>query len=318
MSDKKPLIILTGPTAVGKTELSVMLAKEMNAEIISADSIQVYKYMDIGSAKITKEEMQGIKHYLVDELNPSEEFSIFKFKEMTLKYMDEIYSKGRIPIIAGGTGFYIQSVLYDINFSETDDEHIYRKELEAVAKEKGAEYLHDKLKEIDAVTAQKVHSNNVKRVIRALEYYNETGKPLSEHNEEQQKHDSPYNFIYFVLNDDRQLLYDRINKRVDKMFELGLVKEVKNLLDMGYERNLVSMQGIGYKETVAYILGEMNLEDTVELIKKNTRHFAKRQLTWFRREKEVTWIDYREYGNDKKIMSTKMAEICRNAGICTD
>ncbi|MDE6232530.1 MAG: tRNA (adenosine(37)-N6)-dimethylallyltransferase MiaA, partial [Lachnospiraceae bacterium] len=263
MSDKKPLIILTGPTAVGKTELSVMLAKEMNAEIISADSIQVYKYMDIGSAKITKEEMQGIKHYLVDELNPSEEFSIYKFKEMTLKYMDEIYSKGKIPIIAGGTGFYIQSVLYDINFSETDDEHIYRKELEAIAKEKGPEYLHNKLKEIDAVTAQKVHSNNVKRVIRALEYYNDTGKLLSEHNEEQQKHDSPYNFKYFVLNDDRQLLYDRINKRVDKMFELGLVKEVKNLLDMGYGRNLVSMQGIGYKETVAYILGEMNLEDTI-------------------------------------------------------
>lgn len=318
MSDKKPLIILTGPTAVGKTELSVMLAKEMNAEIISADSIQVYKYMDIGSAKITKEEMQGIKHYLVDELNPSEEFSIYKFKEMTLKYMDEIYSKGKIPIIAGGTGFYIQSVLYDINFSETDDEHIYRKELEAIAKEKGPEYLHNKLKEIDAVTAQKVHSNNVKRVIRALEYYNDTGKLLSEHNEEQQKHDSPYNFKYFVLNDDRQLLYDRINKRVDKMFELGLVKEVKNLLDMGYGRNLVSMQGIGYKETVAYILGEMNLEDTIELIKKNTRHFAKRQLTWFRREKEVTWIDYREYGNNKKVMSTKMTEMCRNAGICTD
>ena len=318
MSDKKPLIILTGPTAVGKTELSVMLAKEMNAEIISADSIQVYKYMDIGSAKITKEEMQGIKHYLVDELNPSEEFSIFKFKEMTLKYMDEIYSKGKIPIIAGGTGFYIQSVLYDINFSETDDEHIYRKELEAIAKEKGPEYLHNKLKEIDAVTAQKVHSNNVKRVIRALEYYNDTGKLLSEHNEEQQKHDSPYNFKYFVLNDDRQLLYDRINKRVDKMFELGLVKEVKNLLDMGYGRNLVSMQGIGYKETAAYILGEMNLEDTIELIKKNTRHFAKRQLTWFRREKEVTWIDYREYGNNKKVMSTKMAEMCRGAGICTD
>lgn len=318
MSDKKPLIILTGPTAVGKTELSVMLAKEMNAEIISADSIQVYKYMDIGSAKITKEEMQGIKHYLVDELNPSEDFSIFKFKEMTLKYMDEIYSKGRIPIIAGGTGFYIQSVLYNINFSETDDEHIYRKELEAIAKEKGPEYLHNKLKEIDAVTAQKVHSNNVKRVIRALEYYNDTGKLLSEHNEEQQKNDSPYNFKYFVLNDDRQLLYDRINKRVDKMFELGLVKEVKNLLNMGYGRNLVSMQGIGYKETVAYILGEMNLEDTIELIKKNTRHFAKRQLTWFRKEKEVTWIDYREYGNDKKVMSTKMTEMCRNAGICTD
>lgn len=318
MSDKKPLIILTGPTAVGKTELSILLAKEIGAEIISADSIQVYKYMDIGSAKITKEEMQGIKHYLVDELNPSEEFNVFKFKEMALKYMDEIYSKGKIPIIAGGTGFYIQSVLYDIDFSESDDNHVYRKELEEAAKEKGYEYLHDKLKEVDSVTAKKVHPNNVKRVIRALEYYNETGKPLSEHNEEQLKHNSPYNFKYFVLNDDRQLLYDRINKRVDNMFEKGLVKEVENLLDMGYERNLVSMQGIGYKEVVSYIAGEMNLEDTIELIKKNTRHFAKRQLTWFRREKEVTWIDYREYGNDKIVMSTELAKICRNAGICTD
>lgn len=318
MSDKKPLIILTGPTAVGKTELSILLAKEIGAEIISADSIQVYKYMDIGSAKITKEEMQGIKHYLVDELNPSEEFNVFKFKEMALKYMDEIYSKGKIPIIAGGTGFYIQSVLYDIDFSESDDDHVYRKELEAAAIEKGYEYLHDKLKEVDFVTAKKVHPNNVKRVIRALEYYNETGKPLSEHNEEQLKHNSPYNFKYFVLNDDRQLLYDRINKRVDNMFEKGLVKEVENLLDMGYERNLVSMQGIGYKEVVSYIAGEMNLEDTIELIKKNTRHFAKRQLTWFRREKEVTWIDYREYGDDKIVMSTKLAKICRNAGICTD
>lgn len=318
MEDRKPLIILTGPTAVGKTELSVMLAKEIDGEIISADSIQVYKYMDIGSAKIMKDEMQGIRHYLVDELNPSEEFNIYKFKEMALGYMDEIYSRGRIPIIAGGTGFYIQSVLYDIDFSETDDGHAYRKKLEAVAKEKGPEYLHNMLKEIDAVTAQKVHFNNVKRVIRALEYYKETGKLLSEHNEEQQKHDSPYNFIYFVLNDDRQLLYDRINKRVDKMFELGLVEEVKNLLDMGYGRNLVSMQGIGYKETAAYVSGEMNLYDTIELIKKNTRHFAKRQLTWFRREKEVTWIDYRDYGDNKKVMSTKMADMCRNAGICTD
>lgn len=317
MGDKLPLIILTGPTAVGKTELSVILAKEAGAEIISADSVQVYKHMDIGSAKITKEEMQGIRHYLVDEIEPSEEFNIFKFKEMSLRYMDEIYSNGKIPMIVGGTGFYIQSVLYDVDFSETDDGHVYRKELEEIARQQGPKYLHGKLEEIDYVSAQNIHYNNVKRVIRAIEYYKETGKPLSEHNAEQQKHDSPYNFIYFVLNDDRKLLYDRINRRVDKMFEAGLVSEVEALLNMGYGRDLVSMQGIGYKETAAYISGEMNLNDTIELIKKNTRHFAKRQLTWFRREKQVTWMDYREYGYNKKIMSTIMADMCRKERIIT-
>lgn len=318
MKEKPPLIILTGPTAVGKTELSISLAKEMNGEIISADSIQVYKYMDIGSAKITKEEMQGIRHYLIDELDPSEEFNIFRFKELSLKYMEEIYDRGKIPMIVGGTGFYIQSVLYDVEFSQSDDTSDYRNELEQIAEEKGMVYLHDMLKKIDPVTADKVHFHNKKRVIRALEYYHETGQRLSEHNEQQHRNESPYVFRYFVLNDERELLYDRINKRVDKMFENGLLLEVRNLLEKGYDRNLVSMQGIGYKETVEYILGERSLVDTIELIKKNTRHFAKRQLTWFRREKEVTWMDYREYGNDKTIMLTKMKSMCYEAGIGKD
>lgn len=316
MNKKPPLIILTGPTAVGKTELSISLAKDIGGEIISADSIQIYKYMDIGSAKITKEEMQGVKHYLVDELDPSEEFNVFRFKEMACRCIDRIYQNGKIPVIVGGTGFYIQSVLYDVDFSVSDDEHIYRKELEKLAEERGAQYLHGMLKEVDPVTAEKVHFNNVKRVIRALEYYNETKKPLSEHNEEQHAHQPPYNFKYFVLNDDRQKLYNRIEQRVDKMFEAGLTDEVKKLLDMGYDRKLISMQGIGYKETVSYLLGELSFEDAVSLIKKNTRHFAKRQLTWFRREKDVTWIDYREYGYDKKLMLTSMEQMLREAGIC--
>lgn len=313
---KPPIVVLTGPTAVGKTDLSIALAKKINAEIISADSIQVYKYMNIGSAKITTEEMQGIQHYLVDELEPTEDFSVFRFKEMASKYIDEIYSKGKIPLIVGGTGFYIQSVIYDIDFNIEDDNlHEYRNELYKIANEKGNEYLHSMLEKVDIETAKKVHFNNVKRVIRALEFYKETGKKLSEHNEEQHENVSPYNFKYFVLNDDRQTLYDRIDKRVDNMVEQGLVDEVKGLLEKGFDKSLTSMQGIGYREVISYLEGELSLDEGVELIKKNTRHFAKRQLTWFRREKEVSWIDYREFNHDKKLLLTEMLNQCKNAGI---
>ncbi len=313
---KKNLVVLTGPTAVGKTELSIELAGKLNAEIISADSIQVYKYMDVGSAKITKEEMRGVKHYLIDELEPDEEFNIFRFKEMALKYMDEIYDKGKIPLIVGGTGFYIQSILYDIQFSTGDDDkHIYRHELEEQAKIHGNEFVHDMLKKVDSESAEKIHKNNLKRVIRALEYYNETGKKFSEHNEEQRSNSSPYNFRYFVLNDDRERLYERINRRVDIMIDGGLEEEVRMLLKKGYTADLVSMQGIGYKEMVSYIRGEISLNEAAELIKKNTRNFAKRQLTWFRREKEVDFIDYRDSDYDKNIMLTKMLELCRSRNI---
>lgn len=315
MNKKPPLIILTGPTASGKTALSVELAKMMNAEIISADSIQVYKHLDIGSAKVSTKEMNGIRHYLIDELEPDEEFNIFKFKEMTIQYINEIYKKGKIPMIVGGTGFYIQSVVYDIDFSKTDDAHTYRHELEQLAVIHGPKYLHDMLNEVDSVTANKVHYNNVKRVIRALEYFHDTKTPISMHNDEQKNRISPYNFIYFVLTDDRDKLYDRINKRVDKMFDDGLIDEVKWLLDNGYTSDMLSMQGIGYKEVVSYLNGEISIEDTKELIKKNTRHFAKRQLTWFRREKEVEWIDLSHYGYDKNIMSTIMKEKCDKKGL---
>lgn len=300
--DKKPLIILTGPTASGKTELSVRLAKAINGEIISADSIQVYKYMDIGSAKVTDEEMDGIKHYLVDELNPRDEFNIYVFKEMAKKYTEEIYAKGKVPIIAGGTGFYIQSLLYDIDFSEEDNDKSYRMGLMALAKEKGNEYIYNMLKETDPKSAEKIHFNNLKRVIRALEYHHLTGKLISEHNEEQRENISPYDFHYFVLNMDRDVLYDRINRRVDIMLEKGLVNEVKGLLDMGFERELTSMQGIGYREIISYLYGECTLEQAVESIKQNTRHFAKRQLTWFRREKSVNWVNYEDFEWDKQKM----------------
>ncbi|SCP95045.1 tRNA (adenosine(37)-N6)-dimethylallyltransferase MiaA [Anaerobium acetethylicum] len=312
---KKPLIILTGPTAVGKTKLSIALAKAVNGEIISADSMQVYKYMDIGSAKITKEEMGGIKHYLIDEFKPDEEFNVVKFKEYACRYMEKIYEKGKIPILVGGTGFYIQAVLNDIDFSETTEDPEFRRELEILAADRGAEYLHDMLRNVDPESASAIHSNNVKRVIRALEYYKKTGSRISEHNASQKKKKSPYNFLYFVLNDNRDILYERIDQRVDQMLDQGLVDEVKTLAEKGYTRDLVSMQGLGYKEILAYMDGEMTLEEAVYTIKRDTRHFAKRQLTWFRRETDVTWIELQDYHSDRKEVLKAMVEKCKAKGI---
>ncbi|MGB8455046.1 MAG: tRNA (adenosine(37)-N6)-dimethylallyltransferase MiaA [Anaerocolumna sp.] len=307
---KKPLIVLTGPTAVGKTELSVKLAKVIGGEIISADSMQVYKYMDIGTAKIKPEEMHGIKHYLIDELNPDEEFNVVKFKEYTCGYMDEIYSKGKIPVVVGGTGFYIQAVLYGIDFKDNGEDSSYRDQMEKLCEQEGASYLHEKLKEIDSASAKAIHPNNVKRVIRALEYYYQTGSRISEHNEEQRGNESPYNFCYFVLDNERAILYERINRRVDLMMENGLVKEVEMLLKNGCTKDMVSMQGLGYKEIIAYLNGECSLEDAVYTMKRDTRHFAKRQLTWFKREKEVIWIPKNEYNNDdNKILEAMVKEI---------
>ena len=297
---KKPLIILTGPTAVGKTELSVKLAKALQGEIISADSIQVYKYIDIGSAKVTKEEMEGVKHYLIDELMPDEEFNIFYFKEKAKEYVNEIYKNNHIPIVAGGTGFYIQSLLYDIEFKNEESDDQIRNELYQLYEKQGAAYIHNILKEIDPESAAAIHENNVKRVIRAIEYYRLNGEKISAHNEREKQKNSPYNFKYYCLNMDRKLLYERINKRVDIMVKNGLVEEVKSLLNMGYSKNLVSMQGIGYKEIVLYLEGNITLEEAVEMIKQETRRFAKRQLTWFRREKEVTFINYEDFDFDKE------------------
>lgn len=312
---KKPLIVLTGPTAVGKTKLSIALAKAVNGEIISADSMQVYKYMDIGSAKIREEEMQGIRHYLVDELLPEEEFHIVRFQQMAKTAMEEIYAKGKIPILVGGTGFYIQAVTRDIDFTEAEQDDGYRKELEALASEKGNEYLHRMLEKVDPKSAEEIHANNVKRVIRALEFYHQNHTPISSHNQEQKEHTSPYNLVYFVLNAPRELLYERIDKRVDEMLEKGLVDEVRRLKEMGYQKGMVSMQGLGYKEILSYLEGEYPLEEAVRILKRDTRHFAKRQLTWFRREPEVTWVNKDEFDYDEPKALEYMLNICREKEI---
>ena len=312
---KKPLIILTGPTAVGKTALSVKLAKVINGSIISADSMQVYRGMDIGSAKVTKEEMGGIKHYLIDVLEPDEEFHVVRFQQMAKEAMAEIYQEGKIPILTGGTGFYIQSVLYDIDFTSQQEDIAYRERLEQLAKKQGNEALHAMLQEVDPVSAEKIHANNVKRVIRALEFYEKTGMPISEHNEKEAAKESPYTFCYFVLNDDRQRLYDRIELRIDQMLEQGLVDEVRKLKEKGYHKEMVSMQGLGYKEILAWLDGEISYEEAVYILKRDTRHFAKRQLTWFRREKDVIWVDKDKFNyDDDRILSFMTAKIDKLTG----
>ena len=312
---KKPLVVLTGPTAVGKTKASIGLAKVIGGEIISADSMQVYEYMDIGSAKIRPEEMQGVPHYLIDDLKPWDEFHVVRFQQMAKNAMEQIYANGHIPIVVGGTGFYIQALLYDIDFTGTAQDDTYRAELENLVKEKGAAYLHNMLRKVDPKSAEDIHANNVKRVIRALEYYRQTGQKMSEHNEEERQKESPYEFVYFVLNAPREQLYARIDRRVDQMIEEGLVDEVKHLKELGCTKEMVSMQGLGYKEILAYLDGKYDLDTAVYTIKRDTRHFAKRQLTWFRRERQVTWIQKEVYDYDedrilKAMLSHLEGKIC--------
>ena len=315
--DKQPFIVLTGPTAVGKTALSIALARAVNGAIISADSMQVYKHMDIGSAKIMPEEMDGVTHYLIDEFEPDEEFHVARFVERAKECLTEIYTKGQIPIIVGGTGFYIQALLYDIDFSKQDANTEYRSELESLAQQKGPEFLHNMLNEVDPESAKAIHANNIKRVIRALEFYHLTGQKISEHNETERKKESPYNFAYFVLTDDRARLYERIDKRVDIMVEHGLVDEVKKLKNMGYHREMVSMQGLGYKEILDYLDGKISLEEAIYIIKRETRHFAKRQLTWFRRESDVIWFDRENYHQDENEILAGMLMVLKEKGILT-
>ena len=309
--NKRKLIVLTGPTAVGKTKLSIALAKAVNGEIISADSMQVYKYMDIGSAKIKPEEMCGIKHYLVDCLEPQdpESFNVTRFQQMAKDAMEEIYAKGKVPILVGGTGFYIQSVVYDIDFTDNDADTGYRTMLEQMAEEKDPEFLHDMLKVVDPKAAEEIHFNNVKRVIRALEFFQKTGSPISAHNEAERQKESPYELYYFVLNDDRAKLYERIDMRVDLMLKDGLIEEVKGLLDMGCTREMVSMQGLGYKEIIDYLNGDISLEEAIYIIKRDTRHFAKRQLTWFRRERDVRWLNKSDYSSEEEILADMLEQM---------
>ena len=312
---KKPLIVLTGPTAVGKTSLSIALAKAVNGEIISADSMQVYQKMDIGSAKIRPEEMDGVKHYLVDVLDPKEDFHIVKFQQIAKTAMEKIYAKGKIPILVGGTGFYIQAVTKDIDFTQARQEDSYRKDLELLAEEKGSEYLHEMLKKVDPKSAEAIHAHNVKRVIRALEFYHQNGTPISSHNEEQKQNESPYALAYFVLNMPRELLYQRIDLRVDQMLEEGLLEEVKALQKEGCHRGMVSMQGLGYKEILAYLEGEYPLEEAVRILKRDTRHFAKRQLTWFRRESEVVWVNKDSFNYEEDQILGYMLNTCKDKGL---
>lgn len=306
---KQPLIILTGPTAVGKTELSIALAKLVHGAVISADSMQVYRHMDIGSAKITKEEMQGIPHYLVDVFEPDEEFHVVRFQEYAKHYLEKIYAAGQIPILVGGTGFYIQALLYGIDFTQQQEDRKYRAKLEQVAKEQGPKALHQMLWEVDEASAAQIHENNVKRVVRALEFYHLSGQKISEHNERERQRKSPYNFAYFVLNDHREQLYRRIGQRVDQMLTDGLVEEVQQLKELGFHKGMVSMQGLGYKEILDYLEGNCTLEEAIYRIKRDTRHFAKRQLTWFRRERDVIWLEKPDFGYDNEKILSYIKEI---------
>lgn len=299
---KKDIVIIAGPTASGKTEISIELAKRINGEIVSADSMQIYKYMDIGSAKPTLEEMQGIPHYMIDIVDPKEEFSVALYRKMAGECIDNIIKRGKVPIVVGGTGLYINSITYPLDFTNTAHDKEYRLYLQSLAEKYGGEHIHNMLKEIDIETANRLHPNDIKRIIRALEVFKNTGKTMSEYQRESKNKGIEYNIAYIGLYMDRQKLYDRINKRVDKMFEKGLIEEVKKLKEMGYNKNMTSMQGIGYKEVFDYLEGLYTLDETMDIIKQSTRRYAKRQLTWFRREDRIYWIDIDKFNNLDEIL----------------
>ena len=307
---KQPLIIIAGPTAVGKTALSVALAKRIGGEIVSADSMQVYRGMDIGTAKVTKEETCGVPHHLIDVLDPKDPFNVMTFRSMVKDAVRGISSRGNVPVLVGGTGFYIQSVLYDVQFEEDASSEELRKELEQEADVLGAEKMHERLRALDPDAAEAIHPNNIKRVVRALEYCLSTGRKISVHNREQRERTSPYSFLFYVLTMDRAALYQRIDLRVDQMMEQGLLAEVKRLRDEGVTSDMVSMQGLGYRQIFDYLEGIATLDEAVERIKRETRHFAKRQLTWFRREPDARWINVSEYGGDRKKILELMTEEC--------
>ncbi len=305
----KEVIVIAGPTASGKTSLSIELAKLLDGEIISADSMQVYKFMDVGTAKPSVEEMQGIRHYLIDELLPTEEFNVVKFKELAEKYIDVILERGKQPVIVGGTGLYISSLINNINFSDTVSDWELRRQLGREAEENGPVYIHDKLRLVDPVSAANIHPNNVKRVIRALEVYYQTQRPMSYHNEKSREIPPKYKFILLGLTMDREKLYDRINKRVDIMLENGLIEEVERLVEMGYADSITSMQGIGYKEILSYLRNEISLEEAVETVKRESRRYAKRQITWFKRIKEIKWFSIDNFGNTNNIVEAVITYI---------
>ena len=287
---KPKIIVICGPTASGKTSLSIELAKKISGEIISADSMQIYKDMNIGTAKPTIEEMQGIKHYLLDFVSPDERYSVADYKKDAKKAIEEILKKGKTPIIVGGTGLYIDSLIYGIEYQEIQFDEKYRKELEIKADQNGLQELFEEAKKIDPKAVEKISPNDKKRILRILEIYNATGKTKTEQNIESRQKEVEYDYHVYALNWDRQVLYDRINKRVDIMIQNGLIQEVKNVLKK-YNKFPTAMQGLGYKEVVAYLNGEYTEEEMIEKIKMESRRYAKRQLTWFRKNKQTIWLD---------------------------
>lgn len=303
---KLPLIVIAGPTACGKSDIAINLAEKINGEIISADSMQVYKYMDIGTAKVSAEDMRGIKHHLINILYPNQDFSVAIFKDMAKACIKDIYSRHKIPILVGGTGFYINALIYDVNFIQLNniESSLYREKLYNLLNEKGSCYLYNMLKEVDAEATVYIHENNIKRVVRALEYYKLTGQKISEHNKHEQLREEAYNTSLLILNRDRKYLYDNINKRVDKMVNQGLVDEVKYLIKLGYNKDLVSMNGIGYKEIIDYLNGDITLNEAIETIKRNTRRFAKRQVTWFKNKSNGIWLNIDNYESKDTVVDT--------------
>ena len=285
------LLIIAGPTAIGKTNLSIKLAKALNGEIISTDSMQIYKYMDIGSAKISKDEMDGVIHHMIDVVDPKEPFSVADYKEKADKAIQDILSRNKLPILVGGTGLYINALTCNMNFTEANKDENYRSELESLAEEKGNEFIHNMLKDIDPISYNEIHYNNRKRVIRALEVYKLTNKPFSSFNLGEEIYNGPYEVKYYVLDMNREALYDRINLRVDIMMKNGLLEECIKLREMGYNSSMQSMQGIGYKEMFYYLDNKITLDEAVEMIKKGSRNYAKRQLTWFRRDPRAVFIN---------------------------
>lgn len=311
--NKKPLLMLVGPTAVGKTNLSVELAKALNGEIISADSMQIYEYMDIGTAKITDVEKKGIVHHLIDEVTPEVDFSVSDFQKKASSYIDDIVSRGKLPIVVGGTGLYINSLIYDLDFTSSVSNWNLRYEYKEKANAYGNEYIYDELKNVDPLSAERIHVNDTNRVIRALEVYYETGKPMSLCYKDFRKPRDEFDIVMIGLRMDREKLYERINKRIDIMIEQGLIDEVKSLIDRGYSENLTSMQAIGYKEVISYLKDNCSLDETVEILKRQSRRYAKRQLTWFRKEKRVNWIDVDEFDTIDDIKKAALDIINRES-----
>lgn len=312
MASKIPLLLLVGPTGVGKTSLSIDLAEKLNGEIISADSMQIYKFMNIGTDKILEDEMKGIPHYLINIIEPDEDFTVADFKINATECIENIYALNKLPMVVGGTGLYINSLVYDLSFTRVPPNDDFRNKYEELANKYGNNYIYEELEKIDLPSAKRINVNDRKRIVRALEIYYETGKPMSSNYKNFRKYNENYNIVMVGLTMKREELYSRINNRVEEMIKNGLIDELKALLDMGYTRELNSLQGLGYKEVIGYLNNEMNLDETIDLIKRNTRKFAKRQLTWFRRDNRINWVDLNNYDSKDEI-EIYITDLCKKS-----